>query len=127
MDNNQSRVQLVTEVIRLLCIPAGMKGFQHLKMAILIVLESPYNIQSLSRYVYPDVAKRFGDTISMVERSIRYAISVGWSRADDEAKLQFLGQKTKQPTNKQFIYGICDYVFTIEPTSSLSKPSELEM
>ena len=61
-------------------VPAHIKGYQYLREAIMMSVEDPAMISSITKILYPTIAKRFQTTPSRVERAIRHAIEVAWSR-----------------------------------------------
>ena len=60
--------------------PAHIKGYPYLREAIMMSVEDPAMISSITKILYPTIAKRFQTTPSRVERAIRHAIEVAWSR-----------------------------------------------
>ena len=72
--------QDVTDMIHEIGVPAHIKGYQYLREAIIMSVEDPTMISSITKILYPTIAKRFQTTPSRVERAIRHAIEVAWSR-----------------------------------------------
>ena len=72
--------QDVTNMIHEIGVPAHIKGYQYLREAIMMSVEDPAMISSITKILYPTIAKRFQTTPSRVERAIRHAIEVAWSR-----------------------------------------------
>ena len=102
----------VTKIIHQIGVPAHIKGYQYLRCAILMTIEDGDVINSVTKVLYPSVAKRFGTTTSRVERAIRHAIEVAWDRGDVDTLNSFFGytiQNTRgKPTNSEFIAMIAD-------------------
>ena len=102
----------VTKIIHQIGVPAHIKGYQYLRAAILMTIEDQEVINSVTKVLYPTVAKRFGTTTSRVERAIRHAIEVAWDRGDIDTLNSFFGytiQNTRgKPTNSEFIAMIAD-------------------
>lgn len=102
----------VTEIIHQIGIPAHIKGYQYLRTAIIMVVDDLDMINSITKELYPTVAKEYGTTSSRVERAIRHAIEVAWDRGDTEVLNSFFGftiANTKgKPTNSEFIAMIAD-------------------
>ena len=75
-------------------------------------VENPAMISSITKILYPTIAKRFQTTPSRVERAIRHAIEVAWDRGDLDTLQRFFGytvSNTKgKPTNSEFIALIAD-------------------
>ncbi len=103
---------VVTEVIHEIGVPAHIKGYQYLREAILLTINDMDIINSVTKVLYPTVAKRFGTTPSRVERAIRHAIEVAWDRGDIETLQKFFGYTVSnvkgKPTNSEFIAMIAD-------------------
>lgn len=103
---------MVTETIHEIGIPAHIKGYQYLRHAIMLVVDNLDVINSITKKLYPTVAKDFGTTPSRVERAIRHAIEVAWDRGDTEVLNSIFGYtvaNTKgKPTNSEFIAMIAD-------------------
>lgn len=93
-------------------IPAHIKGYQFLREAIKAVVETPEIINAITKELYPHVANRFSTSASKVERAIRHAIDVAWSRGQAENLSQFFGGRLylrgDKPTNGEFIALIAD-------------------
>ncbi|MEG2381433.1 MAG: sporulation transcription factor Spo0A, partial [Oscillospiraceae bacterium] len=103
---------MVTEVIHEVGIPAHIKGYQYLRHAIMMAVEDLDVINSITKELYPSVAKSFNTTSSRVERAIRHAIEVAWDRGDTEVLNSFFGytiaNSKGKPTNSEFIAIIAD-------------------
>ena len=79
--------ELVTSIIHEVGVPAHIKGYQYVREAIMITVENMDVINSVTKVLYPEVAKRYHTTPSRVERAIRHAIEVAWDRGDLELSL----------------------------------------
>ena len=102
----------VTKIIHQIGVPAHIKGYQYLRTAILMTIEDPDIINSVTKVLYPSVAKKFSTTTSRVERAIRHAIEVAWDRGDIETLNSYFGYTVQnargKPTNSEFIAMIAD-------------------
>ena len=102
----------VTEIIHQIGVPAHIKGYHYLREAIIMSVNDPEMINSVTKVLYPAVAKRFDTTSSRVERAIRHAIEVAWDRGDVDTLNSYFGytvHNTKgKPTNSEFIAMISD-------------------
>ena len=102
----------VTKIIHQIGVPAHIKGYQYLRTAILMTIEDSDIINSVTKILYPSVAKKYATTTSRVERAIRHAIEVAWDRGDVDTLNSFFGytiQNTRgKPTNSEFIAMIAD-------------------
>ena len=93
-------------------IPAHIKGYSFLREAVKMVIENPDVINRITKELYPGIGKRFNTSASKVERAIRHAIEVAWSRGRiDTLNKAFGGRvatKEDKPTNGEFIAMIAD-------------------
>jgi len=93
-------------------IPANVKGYKFLREAIKLAVDDPNIINSITKQLYPSVAKVFGTTSSKVERAIRHAIEVAWNRGKIENINNVFGVKVynpnEKPTNGEFIALVAD-------------------
>lgn len=102
----------VTKIIHQIGVPAHIKGYQYLRTAILMTIDDSDIINSVTKILYPSVAKKYQTTTSRVERAIRHAIEVAWDRGDVDTLNSYFGytiQNTRgKPTNSEFIAMIAD-------------------
>ncbi|MGN0643230.1 MAG: sporulation transcription factor Spo0A [Huintestinicola sp.] len=103
---------VVTDIIHQIGIPAHIKGYHYLREAILLSLEDSEMLESVTKLLYPTVAKRFSTTASRVERAIRHAIETAWDRGDLDTIQNLFGYTVSvgkgKPTNSEFIALITD-------------------
>lgn len=106
--------QDVTDMIHEIGVPAHIKGYQYLREAIIMSVEDTSMISSITKILYPTIAKRFQTTPSRVERAIRHAIEVAWSRGRMETLDALFGYTINtgkgKPTNSEFIALISDKI-----------------
>ncbi len=102
----------VTKIIHQIGVPAHIKGYQYLRTAILMTIEDNDIINSVTKVLYPGVAKKYQTTTSRVERAIRHAIEVAWDRGDIDTLNSYFGYTIQnsrgKPTNSEFIAMIAD-------------------
>ncbi len=102
----------VTEILHQIGVPAHIKGYQFLRDAILMTMEDGEYINSVTKRLYPEIAKRNNTTASRVERAIRHAIEVAWDRGDVDTLNSYFGYTIHnlrgKPTNSEFIAMIAD-------------------
>ena len=102
----------VTKIIHQIGVPAHIKGYAYLRTAIILTVNDSDIINSVTKVLYPTVAKKYHTTTSRVERAIRHAIEVAWDRGDVEVLNSYFGytiQNTRgKPTNSEFIAMIAD-------------------
>lgn len=103
---------LVTNVIHELGVPAHIKGYQYLREAIMMVVNDIELINEITKQLYPEIADRYKTTPSRVERAIRHAIEVSWSRGRLETTNGIFGYTVSaakgKPTNSEFIAMVAD-------------------
>lgn len=104
----------VTSVISEIGIPAHVKGYSYLRSAIIMAIKSPDSINAVTKIIYPTIAKLFETTPSRVERAIRHAIEVAWSRGNIDTLDRLFGysidESRGKPTNSEFIAIISDFI-----------------
>ncbi len=104
----------VTDIIHEIGVPAHIKGYQYLREAIIMSVEDTQMLSSITKILYPTIAKRFDTTSSRVERAIRHAIEVAWSRGKMETLDGLFGYTINtgkgKPTNSEFIALISDRI-----------------
>lgn len=104
----------VTEMIHEIGVPAHIKGYQYLREAIMMSVNDMEMLNSITKLLYPSIAKRFQTTPSRVERAIRHAIEVAWSRGKMETLDALFGYTINtgkgKPTNSEFIALIADKI-----------------
>ena len=102
----------ITNIIHEIGVPAHIKGYLYLREAIKMVIENGELLGAVTKELYPSIAKKFNTTPSRVERAIRHAIEVAWSRGKVDTINQLFGytvHNTKgKPTNSEFIAMIAD-------------------
>ena len=109
---SQSLDEKLSSLFLTIGIPAHIKGYQFLREAVKMVIDNPDVINRITKELYPGIGRRFNTTASKVERAIRHAIEVAWSRGRVETLNRAFGCKvaTKEdkPTNGEFIAMIAD-------------------
>lgn len=112
--SEKSLEEKVTDVIHDIGVPAHIKGYQYLREAILMSIDDMDMLNSVTKVLYPEVAKKFQTTSSRVERAIRHAIEVAWNRGKLETIEEMFGYTINQgkgkPTNSEFIALITDNI-----------------
>ena len=105
---------MVTSIIHEIGVPAHIKGYQYLREAIMISVEDTSMLGSITKILYPSIAKKFQTTPSRVERAIRHAIEVAWSRGRMETLDNLFGYTIDtskgKPTNSEFIALVADKI-----------------
>ncbi|MBD5500718.1 MAG: sporulation transcription factor Spo0A [Lachnospiraceae bacterium] len=104
----------VTDMIHEIGVPAHIKGYQYLREAIMMSVKDPDMLGSITKVLYPTIAKKYQTTASRVERAIRHAIEVAWNRGKMETLDNLFGYTINtgkgKPTNSEFIALIVDKI-----------------
>jgi len=102
----------VTSVLHEIGVPAHIRGYHYMREAIMMVVKEPEVLNYITKELYPGIAKKFNTTPSRVERAIRHAIEVAWSRGKIDAIDNLFGYTISnnkgKPTNSEFIALISD-------------------
>jgi two-component system response regulator (stage 0 sporulation protein A) len=111
-DSAQNIEIIVSNIFHQVGVPAHIKGYYYLREAILMAFKNIDIINSITKQLYPSVAKKFNTTSSRVERAIRHAIEVAWGRGDVDILNSYFGYTIDndrgKPTNSEFIAMIAD-------------------
>ena len=112
-DGKDSNLEVViTDIIHQIGVPAHIKGYHYLREAIIMAVNDIEIMNSVTKCLYPSVAKKHGTTSSRVERAIRHAIEVAWDRGDVDVLNSYFGytihSSKGKPTNSEFIALIAD-------------------
>lgn len=104
----------VTNIIHEIGVPAHIKGYQYLRDAIMMSVDDTEMLGSITKQLYPSIAKLHKTTPSRVERAIRHAIEVAWSRGKMETINDLFGYTVNggkgKPTNSEFVALIADKI-----------------
>ncbi len=102
----------VTTLLHEIGVPAHIRGYNYMRESILIAVDNIDVLNYITKELYPEIAKRCGTTPSRVERAIRHAIEVAWSRGNLETKDNLFSYTINvnkgKPTNSEFIALIAD-------------------
>ncbi|MBQ4536014.1 MAG: sporulation initiation factor Spo0A C-terminal domain-containing protein [Lachnospiraceae bacterium] len=104
----------ITEIMLEIGVPAHLKGYHYLRDAILMTGKDMEVVSSVTKLLYPTVAKHFKTTDQKVERAIRNAIEVSWTRGNVETFEEMFGYSIasgkNRPTNSEYIARIADKI-----------------
>lgn len=113
-EKNFDLEQDVTDMIHEIGVPAHIKGYQYLREAIMMSVNDSEMMGSITKILYPTIAKKYQTTSSRVERAIRHAIEVAWNRGRMETLDDMFGYTINtgkgKPTNSEFIALIADKI-----------------
>lgn len=109
---SRSMDEKISNIFITVGIPAHIKGYQYLREAIKMTIDTPEIINSITKKLYPEVAEHFNTSPSKVERAIRHAIEVAWNRGKIENINSLFGVRVynhnEKPTNGEFIALVAD-------------------
>ena len=104
----------VTALMHEIGVPPHIKGYQYLREAIIMAVQDSKAVESITKVLYPEVAKKFRTTPSRTERAIRHAIEIAWDRGDIEIFKKYFGNTISpmkgKPTNSEFIAMLADHI-----------------
>lgn len=112
VNSHKSLEAKITNIIHEIGVPAHIKGYLYLREAITMVVDNVELLSAVTKELYPNIAKRFNTTPSRVERAIRHAIEVAWSRGKVDTINNLFGYTVNtdkgKPTNSEFIAMVAD-------------------
>ena len=95
-------------------IPAHLRGYQFLRSAVGLCVEDMELVGSVTKLLYPDLAKMYQTTDTKIERAIRNAIEVSWERGNSDLFEELFGYANTveytRPTNSEYIAVVADYI-----------------
>ena len=104
----------VTAMMLEMGMPAHLRGYHYLREAILLSRENMELVGSVTKLLYPEIAKKFQSTNVKVERAIRSIIEIGWERGNEKLFEEIFGYSRihgkARPTNSEFILGVADWL-----------------
>lgn len=104
--------QEITSIIHEIGVPAHIKGYMYLREAITMVVNDIEMLSAVTKELYPSIAIKYNTTASRVERAIRHAIEVAWSRGQVDTINRIFGYTIRnekgKPTNSEFIAMVAD-------------------
>jgi two-component system response regulator (stage 0 sporulation protein A) len=108
----KSLEELLFDMMVNMGVPAHLKGYHYLKAAVMLVSEDMRAVGSVTKLLYPEIAKRYNTTDGKVERAIRNAIEVSWMRGNQGMLKELFGYSYEsgklRPTNSEYIARIAD-------------------
>ena len=114
MDREVNLESDITGIIHDIGIPAHIKGYQYLRDAIMMSVKDMDMLNCITKVLYPSIAKKYQTTSSRVERAIRHAIEVAFSRGRVDMIDELFGYTVSngkgKPTNSEFIALIADRI-----------------
>lgn len=106
--------QMISEMMLDMGIPAHLKGYHYMRTAVLLAVEDMKVVGSVTKLLYPEIAKSYNTTDGKVERAIRNAIEISWERGNRQTFEKLFGYCMEsgqgRPTNSEYIAAIADTV-----------------
>ena len=104
----------ISKLLHDLGMPSHIKGYQYIRDAIILMHNDPNYFGGITKQLYPEIAKMYDTTSSRVERAIRHAIEVSWSRGDYDLMDEIFGHSVDfdraKPTNSEFLATLADKI-----------------
>ena len=111
-DRTENTEEYITSAILSLGVTANLKGYPYLRTSISMVMENRHLLYTMTKALYPAIAKKYSTTSSRVERNIRNAIEIAWERGNKENFTEMFGTEmdanSPRPTNSEFIATVAD-------------------
>ncbi len=108
------RERYVTDIMLDLGVPAHLHGYRYLREAVLMSMDDMELVGSVTKLLYPEIAKKHHVTDQKVERGIRNAIEVSWERGNRDSFRDIFGYSAQEgrgrPTNSEYIARLADKV-----------------
>ncbi len=112
IDKNKELQAAITNLLHSLGVPSHIKGYEYIREGIGLMYSHPSMIGAITKEMYPEIANKFNTTSSRVERAIRHAIEISWTRGDYEIMEEIFGHSVDydraKPTNSEFIATLAD-------------------
>lgn len=112
VDKNKELQSNITSLLHSLGVPSHIKGYEYIREGIGLMYNNPKMLGAITKEMYPEIAVKFNTTSSRVERAIRHAIEVSWSRGDYDLMEEVFGHSVDydraKPTNSEFIATLAD-------------------
>lgn len=112
--NSRELEQAISGFMLELGIPAHLRGYQYLRSAVEMCVGDMELVGSVTKLLYPDLAKLHKTTDQKIERAIRNAIEVSWERGNGVLFEELFGynnsEEYSRPTNSEYIAAVADHI-----------------
>ncbi len=113
LSENEKQIHVaISKLLHQLGIPSHIKGYSYIRESVFLFYQNSEAYSGITKEIYPEVALRYATTASRVERAIRHAIEVSWTRGDYDLMEEIFGNSVAfdraKPTNSEFIATIAD-------------------
>ena len=110
----EEQMRYITQIMLKLGMPVHLRGYHYLREAICLSAVDMELVGSVTKLLYPEIAKQYHTESEKIERAIRSVIEVGWERGNEEIYADILGYSKShgngRPTNSEFIAAMADWV-----------------
>lgn len=107
--------QIISQMMLDMGIPVHLKGYHYIRAAVVMAVEDMRVVGSVTKLLYPEIARRYNTTDGKVERAIRNAIEISWERGNRHTFERMFGYCMEsgqgRPTNSEYIAAIADVVY----------------
>ena len=106
------KMYYITKMMLELGMPVHLSGYHYLREAIRLCIDDMELVSSVTKLLYPEIAKVYHTDSEKVERAIRSTIEVGWERGNADFYEVIFGysrnHQKKRPTNSEVIVALAD-------------------
>ncbi len=99
--------EYIFQLLESMAVPSKLKGHKYLMMAIQIAVEEPETVCSVTKSIYPRIAKAYCTSVDCVESAIRTAITKCWFSGDVKLQYDMFGHTVRfesgRPGDAEFI------------------------
>lgn len=112
MHEEYAIINAVTDVLIELGVPTNVKGYQYIRDSIVLAIHDMSMLHYITKLIYPSIAAKYDATPSSVERAIRNAIEICFTRTGGDVLYHTFGNAIDvnkgKVTNSEFIGLIAD-------------------
>lgn len=120
----------IGELLEQLGLDRKEKGFERLSYAIAVTAQEFERAGSVTKLLYPDLAKHFQTTPEKIERSLRHLIEKSWEKGEKTRFEELFGYHRDnseiRPTNSEYIAILADWIRSGSYENGLESIEEFE-
>lgn len=120
----------IGELLEQLGLARKEKGFERLSYAIAVTAQEFERAGSVTKLLYPDLAKHFQTTPEKIERSLRHLIEKSWEKGEKTRFEELFGYHRDnseiRPTNSEYIAILADWIRSGSYENGLESIKEFE-
>lgn len=121
----------IGELLEQLGLARKEKGFERLSYAIAVTAKEFERAGSVTKLLYPDLAKHFQTTPEKIERSLRHLIEKSWEKREKTRFEELFGYHRDnseiRPTNSEYIAILADWIRSGSYENGLESIEEFEV